>query len=187
VEIREAVLVSQGPKGPKASAVGVRMGQDGSWSVHLYAGTVVAANLRHLPKASVNWVDQAWPLVAAALGCSEELPLVLDEEGFWFLASAVAMVPVQVVQRKSGDPEEVLLQPGRRRELRAFAGYNRAFGGLVEAAIAATRLTWLGAAAVWDTYHRAAQLVEKTGAGEDVLALTTIRRFLEAATGRESE
>lgn len=178
MDIRECVIVTKGPRGPHVAAMGVIMDEGLPWVIRPYPETETLANLRQSPTAWLNFVDDAWPIVAAALGQGEKLPTVADPWGGWRLEEAVQCVRVRVMEfREDGEgPPRLALAIQGQRTMRPYRGISRSFGVLIETCVAATRIPWLGLAPVKEGLARAEPIVAKTGSVSDHRALALIRQ-----------
>jgi hypothetical protein len=63
--------------------------------------------------------------------------------------------------------------------LREFIGFNRAKNAIIEAAILATRVRFLGAAQIREEYRRLAEIVQKTGGEQETQAMRYLQDYVE--------
>lgn len=63
--------------------------------------------------------------------------------------------------------------------LREFIGFNRARNAILEAAILATRVRFLGVTQVCEEYHRLAEIVQKTGGEQEVQTMQYLQDYVE--------
>lgn len=63
--------------------------------------------------------------------------------------------------------------------LREFVGFNRAKNAIIEAAILATRVRFLGAEKVIEEYRRFFEIVKKTGGEEECSAMRYLQDYVE--------
>ncbi len=63
--------------------------------------------------------------------------------------------------------------------LREFIGFNRAKNAIIEAAILATRVRFLGAAQILQEYYRLAEIVQKTGGEQETQAMQYLQDYIE--------
>jgi hypothetical protein len=182
MEIREAICTTFGAHGVHHAAMGVVMAPDG-WSIRPYPETRTLANLTQNPTAWLSFMDEALPLVLSALGYPEAVNAVADPAGGYWVQGAVQVVQVRQVSQCPPDaadkPYRVRLEIVRERTLRAYHGVNRAYGALLEAAVAATRVAWLGVEPALEALSRAKPLIEKTGTGSDWQAYAVIQHYME--------
>ncbi len=185
MEIKESVIVTIGSGIPHVAAIGVIMEPRQPWLVRPYPNTQTLANLRATPAAWLNFVDEAWPIVAAALGQGRVLGLTQDPLGGWRLTDAIRCIRVTVtdIQSAGCGPPAVMLQRHEERGVETFFGINRAFGALIEACVAATRVRWIGFDSVTQWLERADILVDKTGSASDRRALALIRDYVAQFPG----
>jgi hypothetical protein len=92
---------------------------------------------------------------------------------------------VRVVQvtapTAQGKPYSLSLAVINEELLKPYHGVTRAYGALVEAAIVATRIRWLGVDALHDALTRAETLIDKTGTAADRQAYEILRQWAEGA------
>jgi hypothetical protein len=62
---------------------------------------------------------------------------------------------------------------------REFIGFNRAKNAIIEAAILATRIRFLGAAQILQEYRRLAEIVQKTGGEQEAQAMQYLQDYVE--------
>ena len=62
--------------------------------------------------------------------------------------------------------------------LREFVGFNRAKNAIIEAAILATRVRFLGAEKILQDYRRFSDIVKKTGGEEEALAMQYLQDYV---------
>ena len=150
--------------------------------VRPYRDSVTFRNLTLLPQGVVNFTDNV--LVFARCAVSEaEFPTfpagrvrgaVLDDTCHW------KEFEVEVAETA---PERTrfacrIVGEGRVRD---FAGLNRAKHAVIEAAIAASRIPWLGAAEVARQVEALAPLVQKTAGPQEQEAFEFLLGFVRAA------
>lgn len=63
--------------------------------------------------------------------------------------------------------------------LREFIGFNRAKNAILEAAILATRVRFIGAAQIREEFRRLAEIVQKTGGEQEVLTMQYLQDYIE--------
>ncbi|MGB4781831.1 DUF447 domain-containing protein [Candidatus Methylomirabilis sp.] len=63
--------------------------------------------------------------------------------------------------------------------LREFIGFNRAKNAIIEAAILATRVRFLGAAKIREEYRRLSEIVHKTGGEQEAQAMRYLQDYVE--------
>jgi len=63
--------------------------------------------------------------------------------------------------------------------LREFIGFNRAKNAIIEAAILATRVRFLGAAKICEEYRHLAEIVQKTGGEQEAQAMQYLQDYVE--------
>ena len=79
----------------------------------------------------------------------------------------------------------IVVETAAQGRLRDFFGFNRAKHAVVEAAILATRTSWLPLAEMLDDFRKLAILIDKTGGPRERAAFTLLQRHVrEAASAR---
>src|SRR5574337_110954 len=63
--------------------------------------------------------------------------------------------------------------------LREFIGFNRAKNAIIEAAILATRVRFLGVTQILQEYRRLSEIVQKTGAEQEAQAMRYLQDYVE--------
>ncbi|MBZ0158789.1 DUF447 domain-containing protein [Candidatus Methylomirabilis sp.] len=63
--------------------------------------------------------------------------------------------------------------------LREFIGFNRAKNAIIEAAILATRVRFLGVETILQEYRRLAEIVQKTGGEQEAQAMQYLHNYVE--------
>lgn len=63
--------------------------------------------------------------------------------------------------------------------LREFIGFNRARNAIIEAAILATRIRFLGVPQILEEYRRLAEIVQKTGGEQEAQAMQYLQNYVE--------
>jgi len=63
--------------------------------------------------------------------------------------------------------------------LREFIGFNRAKNAIIEAAILATRVRFLGVEHILQEYRRLAEIVKKTGGEQESRAMQYLQEYVE--------
>ncbi|MCY0879344.1 MAG: DUF447 family protein [Firmicutes bacterium] len=186
MEIRESLCTTiNSERQIHHAAMGV-VHQEGQWVIRPYPETRTLANLtqRAAADAWLSFVDDALPLVLAALGLGEMLITRSDASGLRWVDGAVSVAHVRVAgvtaPEAPGRPYALTLAVLEERVLRPYHGVSRAYGALLEAAVAATRIPWLGRRATEEALERARPLLEKTGSAKDWRAYEIIRARAEA-------
>ncbi|MGH7429272.1 MAG: DUF447 family spectrin-like domain-containing protein, partial [Candidatus Methylomirabilaceae bacterium] len=67
----------------------------------------------------------------------------------------------------------------KRGVLREFVGFNRARNAVLEAAILATRIRFLGVEHVLQEFRRFAEIVKKTGGEQEARAMQFLEAYVE--------
>ncbi len=147
-------------------------------------------NLQTHPEGVLHVTDDVLLLARAALGPVDPVPSLLPAHqvrGF-ILADACRFYEFRIVscdartERVTMEAEVV-----HRGRLRDFFGFNRGKHAVLEAAILATRTSFLPLEEIAQEFARLAVLVEKTGGRQEREALALLQQHLEAVRRQREE
>ncbi|WP_347489831.1 DUF447 domain-containing protein [Desulfoscipio sp. XC116] len=184
--IIETILSSLNEDGEVNFApIGVHVSDHTEWlseveeiEIFLYSGSKTFSNLRARPEGVINLTDDLLSFVDTAL-YSGILPThPSDQVRPPRMAGAKLIWEFAVTSfDDSREPAKVTGKILLFRELSSFTGLCRAHGAILEAAITATRLTWIPASKVTDSWPLWQQVVEKTGGGKEKEAFAKITDY----------
>ena len=146
-----------------------------------YKATTTYRNLTATGQAVVNLTDNVGVFAHTAVEDAEYACLPAAVVSGFVLADACAYreVVVETIDDRA-ERASITCRVVYAERLRDFLGFNRGKNAVLEAAILATRLRWLGREAVLAEFKRLAEIVEKTGGEQEKAALT----FLDEYVGR---
>jgi hypothetical protein len=139
-------------------------------------------NLMAHGEGVLHVTDDVLLLARSAVGNLDPLPPLRPalKVGGWVLADACRFYEFRIVscdeQRERARFEAEVVHSGR---LRDFFGFNRAKHAVVEAAILATRTTFLPLDEIESEYRKLAVLIEKTGGPQEHGAFDLLRRYVQ--------
>ncbi|MCA9054605.1 MAG: DUF447 family protein [Planctomycetaceae bacterium] len=157
-----------------------------------FPGSLTYENLKRTRRGVFHVTDDVLLLVQAALDLPHSPPplqpamqvegAVLKDCCRWYEFAVESVV--ESGERPVMDARVV--HTGRSRD---FVGFNRARHAVIEAAIAASRLEWLGREAVEQELARCRGLVEKTGDAAELQAFDLVAAFVHkrAMTNRQQQ
>jgi len=147
-----------------------------------YQDTTTYQNLRQQPTAVIHLTDDASLIAHAAVSTVSPPLLRLSSGRGYRLVHCCSYYVVEVEDCNDGGARaEVRCRVVEQGHVRDFLGFNRARNMLVEAAILATRVRFLGAAHILAEFERFAVVVDKTGLAAEQEALRFLRAYVEAA------
>jgi hypothetical protein len=153
---------------------------DDTLIIRPYRATTTYRNLVATGQAVVNLTDNV--LIFAQTAVAEAafpcFPAAVVKGVI--LADACAYREVTVQDTDEGPNRAMMrcrvVKAGR---LRDFLGFNRGKNAVIEAAILATRLRWLGRQAVQAEFGRLAEIVAKTGGEQEEAAIQFLKDYAE--------
>ncbi len=159
--------------------MGVTIG-DGEILIRPYKDSATYRNLLATGAAVVNLTDNA-RLFAEGAVSSPQFPAVPAEmvRGL-VLKDACSYYECSVLQadtaHERADFRCLVVKKGFLRE---FVGFNRAKNAIIEAAILATRVRFLGVEKILQEYLRLSEIVKKTGGEEENMAMQYLQGYVE--------
>lgn len=154
--------------------------EQGEIFIRPYKDSVTYRNLIATGTAVVNLTD-AIRLFAESAVSSPQFPTFAAEmvKGL-VLIDACSYYECSVVHAETASERATfrckILKKGILRE---FIGFNRAKNAILEAAILATRVRLIGAAQIREECRRLAEIVQKTGGEQEVLAMQYLQDYVE--------
>jgi hypothetical protein len=153
-----------------------------------FHGSRTYANLNAHGEGVLHVTDDVLLLAQAAIGVPDPFPSLLPAKQVRgvILRDACRFAEFCVVSRIEGSEratfEVAVLHLGR---LRDFFGFNRAMFAVLEAAILATRTSFLALDDIEAEYRRLAVLVQKTGGVRERQAFSLLQAHVDACRNRE--
>lgn len=185
--ILEGLVSTLGPDGElNVAPMGPRF--DGDWSrfvLRPFRTSTTYRNLKALGEGVLHITDDVLLLARAAIGPVPDVETRPAEvvRGRILTTSALyhEFRVLEVDDRE--ERSTIVVEAVASGRIRDLFGLNRAKHAVVEAAILATRLAFLPAAAIRDDLGRLAPLVDKTGGPAERQAFELLRDFIEARAG----
>lgn len=151
-----------------------------------YQSSTSFANLRRTGVGVFHVTDDVELLARAAIGKIEVLPVMTPcpaVEG-WVVSSACRWYAVRVEQIDASRPRaEMICTVAAHGTQREFFGFNRAKHAVLEAAILATRVSFLPSAELSADLNRLALLVKKTGGEAEHRAFELLADYIRGYGG----
>lgn len=151
-----------------------------------YRTSTTYQNLKRTGQGVLHVTDNVEMFARAALGQLEELPKMIAAtavEG-QIIADACRWYAFRVDsiddRRERTEIAATVVDRGRIRD---FLGFNRAKHAVIEAAILATRVQFLGTSAVQSEFERLSVIVEKTGGRQERSAFALLQTYVGELPG----
>lgn len=140
------------------------------------------ANLQQRPFGVLHVTDDVMLFAKAAIGKLDEVPAVRSAEvngAAFILEDACRWIEFEAVYFETSEPRKNIrckpIAAGRRRD---FWGFNRAKNAVLEAAILATRVSFLPAEEIARQFESLRVIVDKTGGETELEAMTLLEQFV---------
>jgi hypothetical protein len=182
--IRETIVVTENAEGlPHIAPLGL-IAEGERWIVAPFRPSTTLENLRARPVATANLADDA-RVFAGCLTGRRDWPLVASAPGFPpRLADTLAHWRLEVVEtREHPERPRFVCRVAARATHAAFAGFNRAFAAVVEAAVLASRLDLLPRDEIAAEFARLKVVVGKTAGPREAEAFGWLEAKLAAHGG----
>ncbi len=159
--------------------MGVTIG-DGEILIRPYKDSATYRNLLATGAAVVNLTDNARLFAEAAISNPEFPAFPADTVRGLVLKDACSYYECSVMQADTAhERANFHCQAVKKGFLREFVGFNRAKNAIIEAAILATRVRFLGVEKILQEYLRFSEIVKKTGGEEEDLAMRHLQGYVE--------
>jgi len=178
--ITETIVTTMNERGQANFApMGVTIG-DGEILIRPYRDSATFRNLLTTGAAVVNVTDNVLLFAESAVANPQFPAFPAELVRGVVLRDACSYYECAVVNAETG-PERAsfgcrILKKGILRE---FIGFNRAKNAIIEAAILATRVRFLGPEAVLEEYRRLSEIVRKTGGEQEARAMHYLHAYVE--------
>ena len=179
--ILEALVTTENVDGrPHLSAIGPHVDhQLRRWQLKPFNSSQTFANLRRTNRCIIHVTDDVSLLTACVCGDKEQIEFEFDPAVGFLLPAACRSFALQIESWEVSDPRSTATASlVRVIEQRPFFGWNRGKHGILELAIAATRIEWLTAGQIEAAIALADDLVAKTGGEAEHAALERLRDFV---------
>ena len=159
--------------------IGVTIG-DGEILIRPYKESATYRNLLATGQAVVNLTDNVRLFAEGAVSSPEFPAFPADMIRGVVLKNACSYYECSVIEADA-TPERANFRCRVVKEgfVRQFVGFNRAKNAIIEAAILATRVRFLGVEKILQEYLRFSDIVKKTGAEEEVKAMRYLQDYVE--------
>lgn len=147
-----------------------------------YKDTATYRNLLSTGQAVVNITDNVLLLAECAV-LSPQFPAFPAEKirGL-ILKDACSYYECAVKSAEtSGERTSFVCGIAKKEVLREFVGFNRAKNAIIEAAILATRIRFLGKDKILEDYTRFQEIVKKTGGDQEKKAMAFLLEYVKKA------
>ncbi len=159
--------------------MGVTIG-DGEILIRPYRESATYRNLLATGQAVVNLTDNVRLFAEGALSSPEFPAFPAEMVRGLVLKDACSYFECSVVQANTDDERaDFRCRVVKKGFLREFVGFNRAKNAIIEAAILATRVRFLGVERILQEYLRFSEIVKKTGGEEEAKAMHYLQNYVE--------
>ena len=178
--IIEAIVTTLNEQGEANFApMGVTIA-DGEILIRPYKESATYRNLLATGQAVVNLTDNV-RLFAEGAVSSPQFPAFPAEivRGL-VLKDACSYYECSILQANTANERaDFRCQVVKKGFLREFIGFNRAKNAIIEAAILATRVRFIGVEKILQEYRRLSEIVKKTGGEEEIHAMQYLQDYVE--------
>jgi len=159
--------------------MGVTIG-DGEILIRPYKESATYRNLLATGVAVVNLTDKALLFAESAIANPQFPAFPADRVRGVVLKDACSYYECSVREPDTAHERASFhCQVLKKGVLREFVGFNRAKNAIIEAAILATRVRFLGVEPILHEYRRFSEIVKKTGGEEETRAMQYLQEYVE--------
>ena len=178
--IIEAIVTTLNEQGEANFApMGVTIG-DGEILIRPYQESATYRNLLATGQAVVHLTYNVRLFAEGAVSSPQFPAFPADVVRGLVLKDACSYYECSVIQADTAhERADFRCQVVKKGFLREFIGFNRAKNAIIEAAILATRVRFLGVEKILQEYLRFSEIVKKTGAEEEVKAMRYLQDYVE--------
>lgn len=173
--------VNASPMGPLITG-----GVESGFELRPYETSTTLANLKRHPQGVLHVTDDVWLFAQAAIGKLDEVPPYQAAEKVEgaVLKDACRWYEFEVTYFDESNPRASLnCKTVHQGRLRDFWGFNRGKHAVIEAAILATRVSFLPAGLIEEQYETLQKSVDKTGGESEIKAMKMLQEYV--ANSRE--
>lgn len=178
--ITETIVTTLNEEGKANFApMGVTIG-DGEILIRPYKESATYRNLLATRAVVVNLTDNASLFAESAISSPQFPALPADTIRGLILKDACSYYECSVKEADTmQERANFHCRVVKKGILREFIGFNRAKNAIIEAAILATRVRFLGVEHILQEYRRLAEIVKKTGGEEESRAMRFLQEYVE--------
>ncbi len=185
--ILEAVVTTRHEDGsPNISPMGPEVCDSGSWTQFVlkpYTSSQTYKNLKREGKGVLHIVDDVMLLASAAINVWSQPPAFIDVpevEGF-VLENACQWFEFEVASLEDSEERtRIDCRVTQQGKLKEFFGFNRAKHAVLEAAILATRTSFIPAGEILAQMKQLKVIVGKTAGDQEAQAFELLEQFIAA-------
>lgn len=149
-----------------------------------YKDTATYQNLVSTGQAVVNTTDNALLFAECAVSSPQFPAFPAEKVRGLILQDACSYYECAVRSLEmSSERAEFTCEIVKKGFLREFIGFNRAKNAIIEAAILATRIRFLGKEKILEDYTRFEEIVKKTGGEQERKAMAFLLEYIKGAKG----
>jgi hypothetical protein len=178
--ITETIVTTLDQEGKANFApMGVTIG-DGEILIRPYKESATYRNLLTTGAAVVNLTDNAGLFAESAVSSPQFPAFPADMVRGLVLKDACSYYECSVKESDTTHERASFhCRVVKKGVLREFIGFNRAKNAIIEAAILATRVRFLGVEPILQEYRRFAEIVKKTGGEQESHAMQYLQEYVE--------
>lgn len=178
--IIESIVTTVSEKGEANFApMGVTIGEE-EVLIRPYKDSATYRNLAATGAAVVNLTDSSHLFAESAISSHQYSTVPAELVTGRVLTDACSYYECTVSDADTASARAIfrctILKKGILRE---FIGFNRAKNAIIEAAILATRVRFLGTAQILQEYRRLTEIVQKTGGEQEAQAMRSLLDYVE--------
>lgn len=153
---------------------------EGDIVIRPYTDSASCRNLVATGAAVVNLTDNCRLFAESAISNPQFPTFPAELVAGRVLTDACSYYECSVMHADTAPPRATFrCKSVKKAILREFVGFNRAKNAIIEAAILATRVRFLGVAQIREEYHRLAEIVRKTGGEQEAWAMRYLQDYVE--------
>ena len=178
--ITETIVTTLNEEGKANFApMGVTIG-DGEILIRPYKESTTYRNLLATSAVVVNLTDNASIFAESAVSSPQFPAFPADKIRGLILKDACSYYECSVKEADTmQERANFHCRVVKKGILREFIGFNRAKNAIIEAAILATRVRFLGVEHILQEYRRLAEIVKKTGGEQESRAMRFLQEYVE--------
>lgn len=182
--ILETIVITQDRNGvPNFAPMGVTFEQDPIF-LRPYKETATYVNLVATGQAVVNLTDNVLLFAEGAVGRPEFPSFPAERVNGLVLKDACTYYECTVREMEAeGERARFACAVVKKGVLREFVGFNRAKSAVIEAAILATRIRFLGRESILNDFTRLREIVHKTGGEQEHTAFQYLFEYVSGSHG----